>query len=113
MFVGIRGVFNDARLEEWTPKHAGSSKRVDIVVPSLGALVEIKHIDSRSDARRVADQIKIDIESYHSYQACRSVLVLVYDPNALIPDPEVLETDLSGRRVRGSSTFDVRIMVRR
>jgi len=113
LFVGIRGVFNDARLEEWTPKHAGNSKRVDIVVPSLGALVETKYIRSRSHARSVADEIKIDIESYHSYHACRSVLVLVYDPNASIPDPEVLETDLSGRRVKGNSTFDVRIMVRR
>lgn len=76
LFISIRGVFNDARLEEWTPKHAGTSKRVDIVVPSLGALVETKYVRSKSHARSVANEIKIDIESYHSYPACRSVLVL-------------------------------------
>lgn len=112
LFVGIRGIFNDALMEEWTPKHAGNSKRIDIVVPSLGALIETKYVRSKDHARSIANEIKIDIESYHSYHTCRSVLVLVFDPKALIPDPDVLETDLSGLRVKGDSTFDVRIMVR-
>jgi hypothetical protein len=111
LFVGIRGAFGDARVEEWTPKHAGKSKRIDIVVPSLGALIEVKYVRSRDHARTIGDEIKIDVESYHAHPACQIVLIFVYDPNAQLPDPKILEADLSGRRVKGDSNFDVRLMV--
>lgn len=43
LFVAVRSVFDDARLEEWTSKHAGKSKRVDLVVPSAQTLIETKN----------------------------------------------------------------------
>lgn len=107
LFTCVRSVFNDARTEEWTPKHAGSSKRVDIVVPSASVLIETKYIRASGHAKAVANEI--DIESYHSHPSCKSILVLVYGPANHIVDPEALETDLSGRRTKGNSSFDVQV----
>src|SRR3954470_3912004 len=42
LYVAVRAVFVDATTEDWTPKHAGASKRIDIVVPSADTVVETK-----------------------------------------------------------------------
>lgn len=113
LFVCIRSLFNDARTEEWTPKHANTSKRVDIVIPSAGVLVEVKYVRNTPHSKSVSDEIKIDIESYHNHPSCKTLLVLIYDPSGHMADPDALEMDLSGRRIKGSSSFDVQVMVRR
>jgi len=113
LFACVRSLFNDARTEEWTPKHASTSKRVDIVVPSAGVLIEVKYIRNRPHSKSVSDEIKVDIESYHSHPSCKTLLVLIYDPQGHLTDPDSLEMDLSGRRIKGNSSFDVQVMVRR
>lgn len=112
LYVAVRGVFDDARTEEWTPKHAASSKRIDIVVPSAETVIETKMIRNASHARSIADELKIDIESYHCHAVCKHLLALVYDPHAHIVDPNLIMTDLSGHRVKGDRRFDVRVLVR-
>lgn len=113
LFACVRSVFDDARREEWTPKHAGGAKRIDIVLPSAGVLVETKFVRTSAHANSLANEIKIDLESYHSHPACKTILVMIYDPQSLIVDPDVLSRDLSGHRTKGSSAFDVQVMVRR
>lgn len=113
LYACVRSVFSDARTEEWTQKLGGSAKRIDIVVPSAGVLIETKIARSNNHAKTVADEIKIDIESYHNHPSCRTILVLIYDPYGHITDANAIQTDLSGRRIKGSSTFDVQVMVRR
>lgn len=113
LFACIRSIFDDARTEEWTPKHAGSAKRIDIVIPSLGVLIESKFIRNLKHAKTVVDEVKIDIESYHSHSSCKSLFVLIYDPKVLIVDPHTIEKDISGHRTKNSNEFDVMVMVRR
>ena len=112
LFVIVRSVFEDARTEEWTPKHSGKSKRIDIVVPSIGAVIEVKHVRDKVHARGIADELKIDIESYHVHPNCQTLLALVYDPGRYIVDPAEITSDLSGHRVKGTSSFDVRVLIR-
>lgn len=113
LYANIRSVFEDARLEEWTTKHASKSKRIDIVVPSAEVVIEVKFVRDRSHGKNIGDELKIDIESYHSHAACKSLLFLIYDPEANIVDPAEISNDLSGRRVKGKSSFDVQVMVRK
>jgi len=113
LFICIRSIFNDARLEDWTPKHAGSSKRIDIVVPSIALVLETKFVRDASHARKISDELKIDIESYHSHPSCKNLVSLIYDPSAYIIDPDPISNELSGPRSKGSSHFNVQIMVRR
>ena len=113
LFACVRSVFRDARFEEWTPKHTGSSKRIDIVIPSAESVVEVKFVRSARHAAEVADELKVDIESYHSHSKCKNLLILVWDPNSFIVDAAPLVDDLSGRRMKGDNSFDVKVLVRR
>lgn len=58
--------FIDAHREEYVPQHAGTSTRVDILVPSADVLVEVKNERNASHVKTIADEIKIDNESYYS-----------------------------------------------
>lgn len=113
LFAIIRSVFEDARSEEWTVKHAGKSKRIDIVVPSEGVVIETKFVRSEDHAETISDELKVDIESYHAHPACKTLLFLVFDPIGHITDPAGLSNDLTGRRIKGNSSFDVHVLVRR
>lgn len=113
LFACVRSIFDDARTEEWTPKHAGTAKRIDIDIPSLSVLIESKCIRDLKHAKSVADEIKIDIGSYHAHSSCKELFVLIYDPKVLIVDPQTIEKDLSGHRMKNKNEFDVMVMVRR
>jgi hypothetical protein len=112
LFVCVRAVFRDARVEEWAPQHAGTAKRIDIVVPSVQVVLETKFVRNRAHAARVADEIKIDIESYHAHPSCHELLVLVWDPHKFLGDPQKLTDDLSGLRVKGNKSFTVAVVAR-
>ncbi len=112
LFANIRSVFEDARIEEWTPKHGGKSKRIDIVVPSCNTIIEAKYIRDENHSKHISDELKVDIESYHAHSKCQSLLFLVYDSNKHIIDPSEISNDLSGRRIKGNSSFDVQVLVR-
>jgi hypothetical protein len=112
LFVAVRSVFEDARLEDWTPKHAGAAKRIDIVIPSAQTVIETKIVRDTAHGRRIADELKIDIESYHVHPACKRLIALVYDPEDHITDPAALTNELSGPRVKGASSFEVQVLVR-
>jgi hypothetical protein len=112
IFANIRSVFEDARIEEWTPKHGGKSKRIDIVVPSGNIVIETKYIRDENHAKSISDELKVDIESYHVHSACHNLIFLIYDPNKYIIDPYEISGDLSGRRIKGRSNFDVKVLIR-
>lgn len=112
LFCLLRAVFTDVRREEWTPQSAGSAKRIDIVVPSLGALIEAKFVRDAAHARRVADELRVDFECYHLHSSCKHVVPLVVDPKRLLIDPVQFADDLGGLRRKRASSFDVTVLVR-
>ena len=113
LFLILRSIFRDTRREEWTPSAAGNAKRVDIAIPSISALVEAKFVRSKLHGRRIADELRVDIESYHSHPACAVLFALVWDGSGLLPDPQQLERDLSGPRMKGDRSFEVSVRVAR
>jgi hypothetical protein len=73
---------------------------------------ETKIIRDAGHARRVADELKIDIESYHAHPMCKRLLAFVFDPHSHIVDPNAITKDLSGVRIKGDHKFDVQVIVR-
>jgi hypothetical protein len=113
LFLVLKCIFPDARLEDDpTPKHAGSSKRIDIVLPSISVVLEAKFVRDSRHARFVASELKVDIESYHAHPSCKTLLAFVWDPDRLLPDRENFIADLHGRRTKGDRTFSVEVMVK-
>jgi hypothetical protein len=112
LFAIIKSIFPDARLEEHTRLHAGRSKRIDILVPTIDTLIEVKFVRNSAHSRKVADELRIDFESYHVHPNCRELIAFVWDPKSLLRDRSNFINDLRGLRSKGDSTFAVEVMVK-
>ena len=83
------------------------------MIPSIELVIEVKYIRDAAHAKKIADELKVDIESYHSYPKCKNLVGFVFDPLGFIVDPDIIMNELSGPRTKGSSSFNVHIFVRR
>lgn len=111
LFTIVKPIFPDAVLEDYTTKHAGLSKRIDIVLRAISTVVEVKAVRNLGHAQRVADELKIDIESYHSHPHCKSLVAVVWDERRHIHDRRAFEKDLSGWREKSGRRFQVEVHV--
>jgi hypothetical protein len=109
--LALRALFPDIEREDPTPKNAGSSKRVDLVIPSASIVIECKYVRDARHARTMADELKIDFESYHEHPACRDLFVYIYDPNNYIVDPVSFADSLRGLRQKRNHTFSVYVLI--
>jgi hypothetical protein len=75
-------------------------------------VVEAKFVRDAKHAKSVADELRIDFESYHAHSGCKQLIALVYDPGLYLPDPQQFEIDLSGLRQKGDHSFEVTVLVR-
>ncbi|MEW5928871.1 MAG: hypothetical protein AB1941_15530 [Gemmatimonadota bacterium] len=112
LFAIIKSIFPDAKLEEYTRLHAGSSKRIDIVIPRISTLIEVKFVRSVQHAKKVADELRIDFESYHVHPNCKKLIAYIWDPTSLLLDRSNFINDLRGLRTKGNSTFTVEVMIK-
>ncbi|TDD63532.1 hypothetical protein E1293_43085 [Actinomadura darangshiensis] len=109
--IVLRGLHPEVIREEWTPKSAGSAKRIDLAIRHLGVMIECKYVRSSGHSKKLADELKIDFESYHNHQDCRHLFVYIHDPNQYISDPENFASDLNGIRRKRDHEFSVEIFI--
>lgn len=107
----IKCVFPDTRREEYTPKHANGTKRIDIVIPRIKSLIEVKYVRDERHSNNVADELKIDIESYHTYPNLNVFIAYIWDEEGFILDKHNFVKDLEGKRVKDNKEFNVEIFV--
>jgi len=108
----LKCVFPDTRMEEYTSKHAGATKRIDIVIPGIQTVIEVKFVRDASHSKTVADELKIDFESYHVHPHCKTLVAFVWDSGNHLPDQYNFVKDLRGLRVKGTSHFNVEVVVK-
>ncbi len=101
----------DIRPEEFTPSCAGSSTRMDFLLPTHKLVIETKRIRDKSHARKVGDELIIDIEHYRRHPDCVRLWCVIYDQLQLIPNPSGLVSDLEGQRSSPGGSVDVRMFV--
>ncbi|QGX40209.1 transposase [Permianibacter aggregans] len=94
----LRPWINDIRPEEFTPSHAGSSTRMDFLLPAHELVIETKIVRDRSHAKRIGDELIIDIEHYRKHPNCKTLWCVIYDPDHLITNSQGLKNDLDGQR---------------
>jgi hypothetical protein len=99
--------FDDIRPEEWTPSYAGRSSRMDFLLKREGIVVEIKKTRKGLDAKKLGDELTIDIAHYQSHADCKILICFAYDPENRIANPAGLEHDLS----RESDDFIVKVVI--
>jgi len=101
----------DIRPEEFTPSYAGSSTRMDFLLPAHRLVLELKLIRDRVHGRKVGEEFIVDIEHYRRHPDCDTLWCVVYDPNHFIPNPQGLVGDLEGKRTTADGSIDVRVFV--
>jgi len=112
LYTLVKSVFPDARMEEHTRLHAGGAKRIDIVIPAIFTVIEIKYVRNPRHAKQVADELKIDFESYHVHPHCKTLIAYVWDPSNNLKDRSNFIEDQRGLLVKGASRFSVDVMVK-
>jgi hypothetical protein len=107
----LRPWIADIRPEEFTPSYAGSSTRMDFLLPAYGLVIETKIIRDRLHAKKVGDELIIDIEHYRKHPDCRRLWCVIYDPNHHVTNAEGMKHDLEGDRSAKGEKCHVRLFV--
>ena len=107
----LRPWIADIRPEEYTPSYAGSSTRMDFLLPAHQLVLETKRVRDKNHAVKIGDELIIDIEHYRQHPECHHLWCVVYDPLHLIQNPSGLATDLEGARMTPDGTVQVRVFV--
>lgn len=103
----LRLHFDDIRPEEWTPSYAGKSTRMDFLLKKEKVVIEVKKTRKGLDARRLGEELIIDMAHYRNHSDCNTLICFVYDPENRITNPAGLEADLS----RDDSDLTVRVII--
>ncbi|WP_438910735.1 transposase [Morganella morganii] len=77
----LRPWVQDIRPEEFTPSYAGSSTRMDFLLPAHKLVLETKIVRDRTHAKKIGDELIIDIEHYRRHPDCLNLWCVIYDPN--------------------------------
>jgi len=101
----------DIRPEEFTPSYAGSSTRMDFLLPTHSLVIELKFVRDQNHGKRIGDELIIDIEHYRRHPGCKFLWCVIYDPEKLLLNAEGLKTDLDGRRDTPDGTVTVNVLV--
>jgi len=106
----LRPWVHDIRPEEFTPSYAGTATRMDFLLTKHKLVIETKRIRDRSHAKKVGDELIIDIAHYRAHKDCARLWCVIYDPEKLITNPEGLKA-LEGENKTSSGVVKARIIV--
>ena len=106
----LRPWINDIRPEEYTPSYAGSSTRMDFLLPVQKTVIEAKFVRDADHAKRIGNELIVDIEHYRKHPDCGVLWCVIYDPEHLIRNPEGLK-ELEGTRTAKDGTVEVRVLI--
>jgi hypothetical protein len=101
----------DIRPEEFTPSYAGSNTRMDFLLAEHKIVLELKFVRDSNHAKKIGDELIIDIDHYRHHPDCSTLWCIVFDPGHLLQNAEGLKRDLEGTRTTRDGTVHVRLLV--
>ena len=107
----LRPWVSDVRPEEFTPSYAGASTRMDFLLPDYSLVIETKLVRDRAHARRIGDELIIDMDHYRAHPDCSSLWCVIYDPDRLIENIGGLKKDLEGKSENAKGALGTRLFV--
>jgi hypothetical protein len=84
---------------------------MDFLLPDYGLVIETKIVRDRSHAKRLGDELVIDIEHYRRHPQCKLLWCVVYDPDHVITNAQGLRSDLEGSRASKDGEMIVKLFV--
>jgi hypothetical protein len=108
----LRPWISDVRPEEFTPSYAGSSTRMDFLLPEHNLVIETKIVRSKQHGLKVGDELIIDIDHHKAHPDCSKLWCVIYDPNHFIQNPGGLVSDLSGMSKNNKGEVQTSVFIR-
>jgi len=84
---------------------------MDFLLPVHSLVIETKIVRDRSHAKRIGDELIIDIEHYRKHPNCNRLWCVIYDPDHLITNADGLKNDLEGERTSKDGECVVTVFV--
>lgn len=107
----LRPWIADVRAEEFTPSYAGSSTRMDFLLPEYSLVIETKLVRDKPHSKNVGNELIIDIDHYRAHPNCKTLWCVIYDPNHFISNAAGLVSDLEGESRNGKGTVTTRVFI--
>lgn len=107
----LRPWIHDIRAEEYTPSYAGTSTRMDFLLPEHDLVLEVKRVRNKNHAVKIGDELIIDIEHYRRHDRCKRLWCVIYDPLHLLANPAGLASDLEGTRKTPEGVVIVKVLI--
>ncbi|MAU68224.1 hypothetical protein [Hyphomonas sp.] len=107
----LRPWVRDIRAEEFTPSYAGSSTRMDFLLPEHATVIETKIVRDSTHAKKVGDELIIDISHYAAHPKCDVLWCVIYDPENLLKNSGGLVSDLQGEHNPTSGSVMVKMVI--
>jgi hypothetical protein len=111
LYVMLRPALFDLVKEEPTPSLARTYKFVDLCSKASRIFMEAKRVRRKGQWKTILDQIHVDIQSYPSHESCETLVFVIVDAARDIPDPPLLEHEMSGNQMIRDRKLDVRVYV--
>lgn len=112
LYAMLRASIGDLKLEEPVPSRGGSYKLVDLASNAARLFIEVKWIGKPDRWKAVIEEIAVDCQAYGTHPSCRTLAFVIVDACKAIPDPSLVERELSGQQTISGTTVDVHVFVR-
>lgn len=110
LYTVFKPVFQAIIDEDYTPKLAGSSKRIDLVIPNENIVIEVKYIRKNDKVVDFIKQLNEDISSYQRHPNTQTLYGFVFDPfHKIVNKNEFYE--LNGERSFKGIKYNVEIII--
>ena len=98
LYAMLRASISDIKREEPIPSRAGASRVADLHSAIAKTILEIKWIGKPRQWRRVLDEIHVDVQTYGRHPDCHYLVFIIVDAARDIPDPHLVEEELSDKQ---------------
>lgn len=112
LYAMLRASIEDIRTEEPVPTRGGRYEFVDLYSELARLFVEVKWIGRTGRWKEILKQINDDTQSYVAHPYCRTLVFVIIDVAKDIPDPALLERDLTGTQIIAGKEVEVLAFVR-
>lgn len=86
LWLILRSVFDDTVYEDPTPKFGRGSSKVDVRIPSLNVVIEVKFVRDGTKFERIENEIKVDSIDYFQSAGYKNIIVFIYDNTSSVQE---------------------------
>ena len=100
----------DIRPEEYTPSYAGSSTRMDFLLPRQRIVLELRFVRDAQHGKKIGNELIVDVEHYQRHPQCDELWCIIFDPSHLLVNAQGLK-DLEGERQIRDQKVKMKLLV--